>query len=213
LVKLHQNDYLKAKKRDKPQVAAVVVEKIRQKGGRFLRRYTSKSEGVFWVDIGDMRAREKTCQALREGAPEIRRKKTESNTDASNKHKDGDVSLSAASTFDRIESSEGFKVLNGGRTQIVRTTFETEKKEAVSIAAASMVIRPSMSLLCRASSDKPLAIPIDHLDQQQREIYLRDFLPPNPSIQKTKLNLTPIDTSVAEKENMRDESVTDMVDV
>jgi hypothetical protein len=29
---------------------------------------------VIWVDIGDDRAREKTCQALREGAPEIRKK-------------------------------------------------------------------------------------------------------------------------------------------
>ena len=52
-----------------------------------------------------------------------------------------------------------------------------------------MVIRPSITLLCGGQINKPLAIPIDHLDEFEREIYLRDFLPPNPSIQKKKLGL------------------------
>jgi hypothetical protein len=65
LVKKYQTQYLKAKKRDKPAVAAVVVEKIRATGGRFLRRHHVTSNGVVWVEIGDEKAREKTCQALR----------------------------------------------------------------------------------------------------------------------------------------------------
>jgi hypothetical protein len=66
LVKEYQRQYLKAKKRDKPSVAAMVVEKIRQMGGRFLRRYdVTQQDGVVWVDIGDEKAKEKTCQALR----------------------------------------------------------------------------------------------------------------------------------------------------
>ena len=201
LVKQYQSDYLKAKKRDKPQVAARVVEKIRERGGRFLRRYTTES-GVFWVDIGDNRAKEKTCQALREGAPEIRRKKAVSGV-GGRKYKDSDGSLSATSTFDRIDSEDHEdknKPHNRGRTQILRTNFESEKKEAVSIAGAPMVIRPSMTLLCGGPFDKPLAIPIDHLDECDREIYLRDFLPPNPSIQKKKLTLQPI-APVAEARN------------
>lgn len=217
LVKQYQSDYLKAKKRDKPQVAAVVVDKIRERGGRFLRRYTTKSDGVVWVDIGDVRAREKTCQALREGAPEIRRRKAVTVKDGSRKYKDSDGSLSAASTFDRTESDEDNKLINGGRTQILRTNFETEKKESVSIAGAPMVIRPSMTLLCGGPSDKPLAIPIDHLDEREREIYLRDFLPPNPSIQKKKLNLQAttsiVSTPAAGSENRRDEWGVDMIEV
>eukprot|EP00536_Pseudo-nitzschia_multiseries_P015662 jgi/Psemu1/69591/estExt_Genemark1.C_9270014 len=190
LVKQYQNDYLKAKKRDKPQVAAEVVEIIREKGGRFLRRYPTKSEGVFWIEIGDVRAREKTCQALREGAPEIRRRKAASGNEDGKKCKDSDGSLSATSTFDRTvsESEEENKVLNSGRTQILRTNFETEKMEAVSFVGAPMVIRPSMTLICGEPSATPLAIPVDHLDENEREIYLRDFLPPNPSIQKKKEN-------------------------
>ena len=63
LVKKYQPQYLKAKKRDKPGVASIIVELIRKKGGRFLRRCDSKHNAygnVVWVDIGDDRAREKT---------------------------------------------------------------------------------------------------------------------------------------------------------
>jgi len=72
LVKDNKDRYLKAKKKEKPEVAADVVKMIRQLDppGRFLK----KDKGVnCWVDIGDVRAKEKTSQALREGAPLIRK--------------------------------------------------------------------------------------------------------------------------------------------
>eukprot|EP00550_Attheya_septentrionalis_P005393 CAMPEP_0198292668 /NCGR_PEP_ID=MMETSP1449-20131203/13242_1 /TAXON_ID=420275 /ORGANISM="Attheya septentrionalis, Strain CCMP2084" /LENGTH=542 /DNA_ID=CAMNT_0043991885 /DNA_START=145 /DNA_END=1773 /DNA_ORIENTATION=- len=72
LVKEHKGRYLLAKKKDKPSVAAFVVDFIREKGGRFLSK---DRESATWIDIGDARAKEKTSQALREGAPEMRRKK------------------------------------------------------------------------------------------------------------------------------------------
>eukprot|EP00535_Pseudo-nitzschia_heimii_P006442 CAMPEP_0197174084 /NCGR_PEP_ID=MMETSP1423-20130617/761_1 /TAXON_ID=476441 /ORGANISM="Pseudo-nitzschia heimii, Strain UNC1101" /LENGTH=309 /DNA_ID=CAMNT_0042622979 /DNA_START=511 /DNA_END=1437 /DNA_ORIENTATION=+ len=205
LVKQYQSDYLRAKKRDKPQVAAIVVDKIREKGGRFLRRYTTKSEGVFWVDIGDVRAREKTCQALREGAPEIRRRKAAFHKDGSTKFKDSDGSISIGSTYGRTESDDDKPLSNVCRTEILRTSFEIEKKEAISIAGALTVIRPSMTLLCGDPSDAELAIPIDHLDIREREIYLRDFLPPNPSVQKKKLKLQAIPTPANKNDNGIDE--------
>ena len=225
MVKQYQNDYLKAKKRDKPQVAAIVVDNIRKKGGRFLRRYTTKPEGVVWIDIGDTSAREKTCQALREGAPEIRRKKAASHNDDERKCKDSDGSLSAVSTFDRTvsESDEENKLSHGGRTQVLRTTFETEKKEADAIAGAPMVIRPSMTLICGDPSDKSLAIPVDHLGEREREMYLRDFLPPNPAIQKKTANFQAVMTPAAgiaqfnesrvDNESERDEWGTTMMNV
>eukprot|EP00531_Pseudo-nitzschia_arenysensis_P019361 CAMPEP_0116142776 /NCGR_PEP_ID=MMETSP0329-20121206/15089_1 /TAXON_ID=697910 /ORGANISM="Pseudo-nitzschia arenysensis, Strain B593" /LENGTH=316 /DNA_ID=CAMNT_0003638035 /DNA_START=308 /DNA_END=1258 /DNA_ORIENTATION=+ len=204
LVKQYQGDYLKAKKRDKPDVAAVVVQKIREKGGRFLRRAKNiKSNEVVWVEVGDERAKEKTCQALREGAPEIRRRKKVTNfLDDGDKGKGSDGSISGASTFGRMEIEDDTKPPAVRRTQILRTNFETEKKEADSIAVNPMVIRPSMALLCGDPSDKPLTIPIDHLDEGQREVYLRDFLPPNPSIQKKKMMFKPIVASAtAEADN------------
>lgn len=72
LVKKFKDKYLKAKKKEKPSVAAEVVEIIRNLDppGRFLKK---DKETGWYLDIGDARAKEKTSQALREGAPLIRK--------------------------------------------------------------------------------------------------------------------------------------------
>lgn len=72
LVRIKQEAYLKASKREKAGVAKEIVELVRDlsPSGRFLKK-DSKNPGV-WVEIGDRKAREKTSQALREGAPELR---------------------------------------------------------------------------------------------------------------------------------------------
>jgi hypothetical protein len=88
---------------------------------------------VLWVDIGDDRAREKTCQALREGAPALRRKsrgiqsnrstsyEEEEDDDAdaddsddnedehgeTKKHQKGNYSPSSSSTLRRTHSAGG----------------------------------------------------------------------------------------------------------
>lgn len=64
--------YLHSSKRDKPSVSKGIVQAIRNLDppGRFLQR--DELTGL-WYDIGDQKAREKTSQALREGAPEIRK--------------------------------------------------------------------------------------------------------------------------------------------
>jgi len=73
LVKMHQLAYLEAKRRDKPRIAKTIVDQIRNQkpSGRFLKKinYVDK---LMWQDVGDVKAREKTSQALREGAPVIR---------------------------------------------------------------------------------------------------------------------------------------------
>mmetsp|Transcript_25214 Transcript_25214/g.37135 ORF Transcript_25214/g.37135 Transcript_25214/m.37135 type:complete len:308 (+) Transcript_25214:94-1017(+) len=70
LVKSMQREYLDAKRRDKPRIARKIVDTISAMNppGRFLKR---DSKGC-WNEIGINKAREKTSQALREGAPEIR---------------------------------------------------------------------------------------------------------------------------------------------
>lgn len=56
-----------------------IVELVRERGGRFLKRTKvtgvgPRGRGHFcWEEIGEQRAYEKACQALREGAPELRR--------------------------------------------------------------------------------------------------------------------------------------------
>lgn len=78
-VKEYKDKYLRAKKKEKPSVAGEIVDKIRSLDppGRFLKK--DRDTG-YWLDIGDIRAKEKTSQALREGAPLIRRQMKENNS-------------------------------------------------------------------------------------------------------------------------------------
>ena len=64
-------DYLQCPKREKPLLAMRIVQAVRAQSppGRFLQHDKSTDT---WKDVGDTKAREKTSQALREGAPIIR---------------------------------------------------------------------------------------------------------------------------------------------
>mmetsp|Transcript_25361 Transcript_25361/g.47174 ORF Transcript_25361/g.47174 Transcript_25361/m.47174 type:complete len:683 (-) Transcript_25361:175-2223(-) len=70
LIHANRRRYLKAKKNDKPAISRSIVRSIRDAGGRFLRK--DESTGL-WYEIGDAGAREKTSQALRQRAPEMRK--------------------------------------------------------------------------------------------------------------------------------------------
>ena len=74
LVAERKRAYLAARsKREKRLLSESVVEEIRNQSppGRFLGRRTR--DGADWYDIGAVRAREKTSQALRENLPKLRR--------------------------------------------------------------------------------------------------------------------------------------------
>ena len=70
LVKASQPSYIAAKRRDKPKIAEKIVRTVRKLGGRFLKKNPETPNT--WKDVGNTKAREKTSQALREGAPELR---------------------------------------------------------------------------------------------------------------------------------------------
>lgn len=76
LIQSHRQHYFFARRQEKKNIASEIINEIRDHGGRFLRR-ALPSDGTnnvnAWVEIDDERAYQKTCQALREGAPEIRR--------------------------------------------------------------------------------------------------------------------------------------------
>lgn len=64
IVAEYQEEYLRARKKEKAQIALRVVERIMQKGGRFLKR---ESATDIWVEVPSKKALGKTGQALREG--------------------------------------------------------------------------------------------------------------------------------------------------
>jgi hypothetical protein len=70
LINLHRRAYLKARKNDKPAISRAIVRAIRETTGKFLRK---DDKSGLWFEIGDDAAREKTSQALRQRAPEMRK--------------------------------------------------------------------------------------------------------------------------------------------
>ena len=115
IVRGRREDYLRASKRDKAGVAREIVESIRElvPSGRFLKRDTS-NPGI-WIEIGNRKAREKTSQALREGAPELREElaTTHPHHPASQDHK---VAISSSMSTNGTPSA-GTDEGNRGRQQ------------------------------------------------------------------------------------------------
>jgi hypothetical protein len=70
LINLHRRAYLKARKNDKPAISRAIVRAIRETTGKFLKK---DEKSNLWFEIGDDAAREKTSQALRQRAPEMRK--------------------------------------------------------------------------------------------------------------------------------------------
>ena len=197
LVKEYQAQYLKAKKRDKPAVASLVVEQVRKRGGRFLRRTDRNQQGpVLWYDIGDDRAREKTCQALREGAPEIRRKKKKNNgscdeDDTRQSESTYDTDRKLSSTFSSTDQTPDtvndehhhhFQPAPVPRTMVGngrKDGFDSENfNQGHRTHLGSLVIRPSAKFI---PGMKINSIHIDQLSSEDRKTYLQDFLPPDDS--------------------------------
>lgn len=69
LINANRRAYLKARKNDKSTICRAIVRTIREMGGGFLK----KNKDGQWYDVGDNGAREKTSQALRQRAPEMRK--------------------------------------------------------------------------------------------------------------------------------------------
>jgi hypothetical protein len=99
--------YIQAKRGEKPRIAQTIVHLVRQNGGRFVKR---KEGTATWTDVGNVKAREKTSQALREGAPVLRNngvssitKTTPDRRDGAARPPDASPALSSVSTNNSIE--------------------------------------------------------------------------------------------------------------
>ena len=79
MVEERKMDYVNSKRLDKPLVALEIIREWRGQDppGRFLK--LDEKVGT-WNDVGDKKAREKTSQALREKAPQLRKQQDEENS-------------------------------------------------------------------------------------------------------------------------------------
>ena len=72
VIQEYQTAYLCARRSDKPQLAMKIMDLVKNGGARFVKR--EKAAGVFaWVEIDSKGAYERVCQALRDGATDLRK--------------------------------------------------------------------------------------------------------------------------------------------
>jgi hypothetical protein len=177
LVREHKDEYLNAKKIDKPAIAARVVESVRSKGGHFLRQHGTSQDGrhIYWVEVGDDKAKEKTCQALREGAPAILRQQRTTRYSAVYSADEEDDKVTVAQS----EKIEGITV---DEKQMVSST-DTSSSESLSSSIEDTILRPWKRLFVPLGWDcEPISL--HQLPPEERGLYLRVFLPPLPETHK-----------------------------
>ena len=99
LVAANKQLYVTLPKRQKMLLSRSIVNAVRSQNppGRFLQK-DAKSE--LWYDVGDQRAQEKTSQALREGAPDIRSKMAKGDTNST------ETSTKSNTTAPKTQSSK-----------------------------------------------------------------------------------------------------------
>lgn len=176
-------------------MADILINLIRERGGRFLKRAESQLYGeTLWIDIGDERAREKTCQALREGAPEIRRRKGKSSDEdditRDRSREDDTLSTEPIDSKVRVEIEQRGVVIDSA--QFVGKDPRHKSRESDDCHSSdarddegsqikshdhgTIIIQPSLRLMRRKFDE----ISVDNLTPQDRECYLSAFLPPHP---------------------------------
>lgn len=98
MVEGRKTDYVNSKRLDKPLVALEIIRQWRAQDppGRFLK--LDDATGL-WNDVGDKRAREKTSQALREKAPQLRKQQEDEEKDEN--RKESSSSSKNQSSFDK----------------------------------------------------------------------------------------------------------------
>lgn len=139
LVKACQPAYLAAKRRDKPRIAAAIVHVVRARSGRFLKKLSMDNT---WKDVGNTRAREKTSQALREGAPELR------GTVEASRAQLLQEAVTASRAQLEEDDVEGLRELSEQRApseqRLTGSSTSESKRQRVALRSASRVYSPTL---------------------------------------------------------------------
>jgi hypothetical protein len=166
LVAANKQLYITLPKRQKMLLSRSIVNAVRSQNppGRFLQK---DGKTKLWFDVGDQRAQEKTSQALREGAPDIRKKVMASKGDTPINTTTASTTTPAAPTSGDVSKS-GEKRDGGEKPQIPAHSanasavpFQQRKPEsAVSSAVQSQT---------EGSEMIPPPEPLPYNPQEQRQ--------------------------------------------
>ncbi len=144
LVAANKQLYITLPKRQKMLLSRSIVNAVRSQNppGRFLQK---DGKTKLWFDVGDQRAQEKTSQALREGAPDIRKKVAAANAG-------GNGSNSTSPTVTPKAPVSGDSSNLGAKTEVVEKTqipvHSSEVRKPESTGSSSITgsgMHPSIS--------------------------------------------------------------------
>lgn len=142
LVAANKQLYITLPKRQKMLLSRSIVNAVRSQNppGRFLQKDTKTNQ---WFDVGDQRAQEKTSQALREGAPDIRKKvashtEPTTNDDAVESTDNSTTSADGEPTKNKNSSSENNnRTTTNGTSQAAAPNPPTSASTSTSTASSS----------------------------------------------------------------------------
>ena len=128
----------------------------------------------------------KTCQALREGAPELRRRRSKSFEEKVKRKDTDEESLTDRGDNGSRDADSPLKERSVDKHQAMaesdaRDDCEESRGELVPVEKKEPppVIRPSARLMKRSTT---MEITMEELTPMEREMYLRDFLPPDSAM-------------------------------
>ena len=155
LVAANKQLYITLPKRQKMLLSRSIVNAVRSQNppGRFLQKDSKTNK---WYDVGDQKAQEKTSQALREGAPDIRKKV-------------------------EAEKQQQQQQINGTTTHVESTENPTTGKNTLGDDSTSKIeTKTTTSTTTTTSATTTTAVPSPSAQQQQQHHHPNMQHPPPP---------------------------------
>lgn len=164
LVQDNKQLYVTLPKRQKMLLSQSIVKAVRSQAppGRFLQK---DPHTELWYDVGDQRATEKTSQALREGAPDIRNKigtsKPDSTTSAASPTPPHEASSVGSGSKGSVSSSRAKSKAKSSPTAAV--SVPSPSSTSSSAALVTPVPLPPQPMTVAPASPSSMAIPPPHI--------------------------------------------------
>eukprot|EP00591_Stephanopyxis_turris_P010202 CAMPEP_0195513598 /NCGR_PEP_ID=MMETSP0794_2-20130614/5212_1 /TAXON_ID=515487 /ORGANISM="Stephanopyxis turris, Strain CCMP 815" /LENGTH=763 /DNA_ID=CAMNT_0040641653 /DNA_START=241 /DNA_END=2532 /DNA_ORIENTATION=+ len=178
----HQPMYLKARRKEKPLIARCIVELIRKRGGRFLKKDDKSGK---WGEVGDERAEAKTSQALREGLDVRATKNAVNNLVGSNgKKKSDDASSDSKSDHTEDKNSPSRSCLKDQRSDKENNDCNQDYSQCDSskrlFRSNNQGDSPKRIKWMEEPSDSFMRPSITTAMSQEDQKLFQDFNPPSP---------------------------------
>jgi hypothetical protein len=146
LVAANKQLYITLPKRQKMLLSRSIVNAVRSQNppGRFLQK---DNKAGMWLDVGDQRAQEKTSQALREGAPDIRKKvQGKGDVDSTSKSTENPGDSDSNSDEESHQDQDGSAATGNGSQEVTSASVTSSSKRSKSKSPTPSPKKPTSPL-------------------------------------------------------------------